>query len=82
MEAEGHIVGNHTMTSDMSKISTQGIFQKELSGVEDIYKEITDKEMTKFYQVMQIYSTLNLSLAKDGISYLLLESCLCGLVSG
>ena len=41
MEAEGHIVGNHTMTHpDMSKISTQESFQKELSGVEDIYKEI------------------------------------------
>ena len=40
MEAEGHIVGNHTMTHpDMSKISTQESFQKELSGVEDIYKE-------------------------------------------
>ena len=67
MEAEGHIVGNHTMTHpDMSKISTQESFQKELSGVEDIYKEITGKEMTKFYRPPQgIYSTLNLSMAKD-----------------
>ena len=41
MEAEGHTVGNHTMTHpDMSKISTQKSFQKELSGVEEIYKEI------------------------------------------
>ncbi len=41
MEAEGHIVGNHTMTHpDMSKISTQESFQKELSGVEDIYKKL------------------------------------------
>lgn len=67
MEAEGHIVGNHTMTHpDMSKISTQESFQKELSGVEDIYKEITSKEMTKFYRPPQgIYSTLNLSMAKE-----------------
>lgn len=67
MEAEGHIVGNHTMTHpDMSKISTQESFQKELSGVEDIYKEITGKEMTKFYRPPQgIYSTLNLSMAKE-----------------
>ncbi len=48
MEAEGHTVGNHTMTHpDMSKISTQESFQKELAGVEDIYKEITGKEMTE-----------------------------------
>ena len=67
MEAEGHIVGNHTMTHpDMSKISTQESFQKELSGVEDIYKEITGKEMTKFYRPPQgIYSTLKLSMAKE-----------------
>ena len=67
MEAEGHIVGNHTMTHpDMSKISTQESFQKELSGVENIYKEITGKEMTKFYRPPQgIYSTLNLSMAKE-----------------
>ena len=67
MEAEGHIVGNHTMTHpDMSKISTQESFQKELSGVEDIYKEITGKEMTKFYRPPQgIYSTPNLSMAKE-----------------
>lgn len=67
MEAEGHIVGNHTMTHpDMSKISTQESFQKELSGVENIYKEITGNEMTKFYRPPQgIYSTLNLSMAKE-----------------
>ena len=67
MEAEGHTVGNHTMTHpDMSKISTQKSFQKELSGVEEIYKEITGKEMTKFYRPPQgIYSTLNLSMAKE-----------------
>ena len=67
MEAEGHTVGNHTMTHpDMSKIYTQESFQKELAGVEDIYKEITGREMTKFYRPPQgIYSTLNLSMAKE-----------------
>ena len=67
MEAEGHTIGNHTMTHpDMSKISTQESFQKELGGVEEIYKEITGKEMTKFYRPPQgIYSTLNLSMAKE-----------------
>ena len=35
---------------DMSKISTKESFQKELSDVEKIYREITGKEMTKFYR--------------------------------
>lgn len=67
MEAEGHSVGNHTMTHpDMSQISTQESFQEELSGVEALYQEITGKEMTKFYRPPQgIYSTLNLSMAKE-----------------
>lgn len=67
METEGHIIGNHTMTHpDMSHISTQEAFRKELSGVESIYKKITGKEMTRFYRPPQgIYSTLNLSMAKE-----------------
>ena len=67
METEGHIIGNHTMTHpDMSHISTQEAFRKELSGVESIYKDITGKEMTRFYRPPQgIYSTLNLSMAKE-----------------
>ena len=67
MEKEGHIIGNHTMTHpNMSKISTKEAFQKELSDVEAIYKEVTGKEMIKFYRPPQgIYSTLNLSMAKD-----------------
>ena len=56
METEGHIVGNHTMTHpDMSKISTKESFQKELSDVEKIYREITGKEMTKFYRPPQVF---------------------------
>lgn len=67
MVAEGHTVGNHTMTHpDMSRISTQETFQKELSQVEDLYKNITGKDMVKFYRPPQgIYSTLNLSMAKE-----------------
>ena len=67
MVAEGHIVGNHTMTHpDMSKISSEDSFQKELQGVEKIYKETTGKEMEKFYRPPQgIYSTENLAMAKE-----------------
>ena len=70
MVAEGHIVGNHTMTHpDMSKISSEDSFQKELQGVEKIYKETTGKEMEKFYRPPQgIYSTENLAMAK-GLGY-------------
>ena len=67
METEGHIVGNHTMTHpDMSKISTKESFQKELSDVEKIYREITGKEMTKYYRPPQgIYRTQNQSIERE-----------------
>ena len=67
IETEGHIVGNLTMTlPDMSKISTKESFQKELSDVEKIYREITGKEMTKFYRPPQgIYSEENLKMAQE-----------------
>ena len=67
MVEEGHTVGNHTYTHpDMSKISTQEAFQKELSQVEDLYKEITGQEMTKYYRPPQgIYNETNLQMAKD-----------------
>lgn len=67
MAEEGHIVGNHTLNHlDMSKLSSKEEFQKEISGVEDLYKEITGKPMTKFYRPPQgKYSTQNLQMAKD-----------------
>ena len=51
---------------DMSKISSEDSFQKELQGVEKIYKENTGKEIEKFYRPPQgIYSTENLAMAKE-----------------
>ena len=85
METEGHIVGNHTMTHpDMSKISTKESFQKELSDVEKIYREITGKEMTNFTAPTRAsYSTQNLSSGqRTGISHIFLEPCLCRLAAG
>ena len=63
----GHTIGNHTMTHpDMSGISTKEAFQKQLEDVEVLYKEATEKEMTKFYRPPQgIYSTQNLSMARE-----------------
>ena len=66
MAAEGHTVGNHTMHHyDMSKISDPETFRKELEGVEDLYKTVTGREMSKFYRPPQgIYSEENLKQAQ------------------
>ena len=67
MEAEGHIVGNHTMTHpDMAVISDKEDFQAELEGLENAYKEATGKEMKKFYRPPQgKYSEDNLKMARE-----------------
>ena len=67
MEAEGHIVGNHTMTHpDMSKISDKAAFTKELTQIEELYKGLTGKEIKKFYRPPQgTFSEPNLKMAKE-----------------
>lgn len=67
MAVEGHTVGNHTYSHpNMSRISTQDAFSKELSQVEDLYRDITGQEMVKYYRPPQgIYSESNLQMAKD-----------------
>ena len=67
MAAEGHTVGNHTMHHyDMSKLSDKASFSKELQDLEALYKEITEKEMPKYYRPPQgIYSEDNLKMAKE-----------------
>jgi len=66
MEAEGHIVGNHTMSHpDMSAIEGQEAFEREICGLEDCYKEVTGKDMKKFYRPPQgKYSEANLEMAQ------------------
>jgi len=66
MVSDGHIVGNHTMHHyDMSKISQQAAFEKELTDLEALYKEVTGQTMQKFYRPPQgIYSESNLEMAK------------------
>lgn len=65
--AEGHIIGNHTMTHpDLPQISSMDAFQKELQDVEELYTSLTGEPMTKFYRPPRgIYSTENLSMAKE-----------------
>lgn len=70
MNQEGHIVGNHTgHHPDMSKISSLPEFEKELSAVEDAYREITEEELPRYYRPPQgKYSIENLEQA-DSLGY-------------
>lgn len=67
MTREGHTVGNHTWHHpDMSRISTLDAFKKELTDVEDAYRNITGEEMTKFYRPPQgKFSESNLKMAQE-----------------
>lgn len=50
MVQEGHIVANHTMNHpNMSKLGFDA-FAAELARVEEIYKEVTGEEISKFYR--------------------------------
>ncbi len=66
MAEEGHIVGNHTCHHpDMSAISDQAAFQKELDTLADLYKETTGQELPRFYRPPQgKYSAENLRQAQ------------------
>ena len=66
MVEEGHIVGNHTMHHyDMSKLSDFDAFSKELSDLEDLFRETTGQELPKYYRPPQgIYSEENLKNAQ------------------
>ena len=67
MVDEGHIVGNHTMHHpDMSAITDKAAFQKELTDLEDLFREITGKELPKYYRPPQgVYSEENLKMAQE-----------------
>ena len=67
MTEEGHIVGNHTMHHyDMSKLSEKEAFCKELTDLENLFREITGKELPKYYRPPQgFYSQKNLEMAKE-----------------
>ena len=66
MVAEGHIVGNHTYHHpDMSSISDQAAFQKELESLEALFQETTGQTMSKYYRPPQgKYNVENLRQAK------------------
>ena len=64
---EGHIIANHTAKhKDMSKITSKEEFAKELSGLENVFEEIFDKTMPKFYRPPEgRFSIDNLKWAKE-----------------
>ena len=67
MVEEGHIVGNHTMHHyDMSKLAEKESFSKELTDLENLFRETTGQELPKFYRPPQgIYSEENLRMAQE-----------------
>ena len=67
MVEEGHIVGNHTMHHyDMSKLSDKDAFSKELTDLEALFRDVTGREMPKYYRPPQgIYSEENLKMAQE-----------------
>ena len=67
MVEEGHIVGNHTMHHyDMSRLSGKETFSKELTDLEDLFRQTTGKALPKFYRPPQgVDSQDNLKMAKE-----------------
>ncbi len=67
---EGHLIGNHTYSHpDMSKISDEESFKKELQSLESLYKETTGQELLKIYRPPQgKYCVSNLEMA-DKLGY-------------
>ena len=67
MVQEGHTVGNHTYHHpDMSQISDEASFRREMEDTAAKYKEITGQEMAMYYRPPQgKYSRTNLQMAKD-----------------
>ena len=65
MTAEGHIVGNHTLSHpDMTGLD-EAAFEAELRGMEQLYEEVTGQTLPKFYRPPQgLYSEENLKKAK------------------
>ena len=67
MVDEGHIVANHTMRHpDMSKLTDAQAFSKELTELEELFRQTTGTELAKFYRPPQgVYSQENLEMAKE-----------------
>ena len=70
MTAEGHIVGNHTYHHpDMSAISDKEDFQRELGSVEELFRDITGKELSNYYRPPQGKCNVNNLKMADELGY-------------
>ena len=66
MVEEGHIVGNHTMHHPDMQKKDGAAFAKELTDLEALFRQITGKEMPKYYRPPQgLYSQENLQIARS-----------------
>ena len=67
MIAHGHLICNHsTSHRDMSKINDAESFKKELCGIEEVYRNETGKELSKYYRPPEgKFSEENLKLARE-----------------
>lgn len=67
MAAEGHTVGNHTFHHyDMARISDVSAFRKELTDLEEAYRQATGETLPKYYRPPRgVYSEENLRMARD-----------------
>ena len=66
MVEEGHIVGNHTMHHPDMQKKDGAAFAKELTDLEELFRQITGKEMPKYYRPPQgLYSQENLQIAQS-----------------
>ena len=66
MVKEGHTVGNHTYNHPNIVGMDKEKFANEVGQVEELYKSITGKNMTKYYRPPQgKYNTDNLKMAQE-----------------
>ncbi len=66
LQEDGHLLCNHTAThKNMSKITDEAAFQAELSRMEQVYSQVTGKELDKFYRPPEgTFSRANLEHAE------------------
>lgn len=67
MRDEGHLVCNHTLRHrDMTKIQDKDVFARELSSLEDLYRERIGGEMARYYRPPEgRFNAENLKMAKE-----------------